>query len=137
MTHPDTHTLDPTPVRADKWLWAARFYKTRRLATEALQAGHIKLNGERCKPSRSLKPGDLLSVERSRTQFELKVLALSSIRGNAELAQLLYLETPASIARRELASALAKGTNGGFAAPAQKPDKRERRQIRSFLEGNT
>lgn len=136
MTQPTTRTVAPTPVRVDKWLWAARFYKTRRLATEALQAGHIRLNGERCKPSKTLKPGDLLSIERSGLQVEIKVLALSFIRGSAEVAHTLYLETPESIARREDAIANARIGGGGRIAPAQKPDKRERRQLRNFLERN-
>nr|MBL8457698.1 RNA-binding S4 domain-containing protein [Zoogloeaceae bacterium] len=134
MNRPTTQDLDQTSVRADKWLWAARFYKTRRLATEALHAGHVRLNGERCKPSKSLKPGDRLDIERNGTQLELEVLALAMLRGNAQFAQTLYLETPASIARREQATALAKMAHGE--QPTHKPDKRERRQIRSFLERN-
>lgn len=136
MTHPSAHALDPTPVRIDKWLWAARVYKTRRLATEALQAGHVRLNSERCKPSKTLKNGDLLCIERNGLQLELQVLALSSIRGSAEIAHTLYVETPASIERRKDAVAVARMTNGGRVAPAQKPDKRERRLIRNFLARN-
>lgn len=137
MTHSNLHTPDPTPLRVDKWLWAARFYKTRRLATEALQAGHVRVNGERCKPSKCLKPGDRVSIEKNGQQFDIEVLALSGIRGNAEIAQTLYLETTESVTRREEASALARMTHGERTAPAQKPDKRERRMIRSFLERNS
>lgn len=136
MSHCALHTADPAPLRVDKWLWAARFYKTRRLATEALQAGHVRVNGERCKPSKCLKPGDLVNVDKNGHQFDIQVLALSSIRASAEIAHTLYLETAESIARRE-ASALARMADGGRTAPAQKPDKRERRMIRSFLERNS
>ena len=137
MSHSALHTPDPAPLRVDKWLWAARFYKTRRLATEALQAGHVRVNGERCKPSKCLKPGDLVSVEKNAQRFDIEVLALSGIRGSAEIAHTLYLETAESITRREEASTLARIAHGGRTAPAQKPDKRERRMIRSFLERNS
>lgn len=125
-------TLETSPVRADKWLWAARFYKTRRLATEALQAGHVRLNAERCKPSRALKPGDVLTIDRNGEQLELRVLALSSNRGNAEHARTLYLETPDSRARRERAGTDARRMTESV-APAHRPDKHERRQILKLI----
>lgn len=87
-------------VRLDKWLWAARFFKTRSLASQAIDAGHIHLNGERAKPARTLKPGDQLRILNAGGEFLVEVLALSEQRGPAAQAQSLYRESAASIAAR-------------------------------------
>ncbi|HEY0821800.1 MAG TPA: RNA-binding S4 domain-containing protein, partial [Rhizobacter sp.] len=89
-------------VRLDKWLWAARFYKTRSLATQEIDKGRIQVNGQVVKPARELKPGDLLEIRQAaQSARTIKVLALSHVRGPAPVAQALYEETPESIARRE------------------------------------
>lgn len=94
----------PAPVRLDKWLWAARFYKTRALAVEEIGKGRVEVNGQPAKPSRDVKPGDLLRLRQGQIQREVEVLGLSHIRGPAPVAQGLYRETPESIAARERAA---------------------------------
>jgi len=92
-------------IRLDKWLWAARFYKTRKLATEAVQGGHVHVvdqnKGSRVKPSRSLAMGETLVITKGLYQFTIEVLQLSDKRGSATIAQQLYQETAESIAQRE------------------------------------
>lgn len=91
-------------LRLDKWLWAARFYKTRALAVEEVSKGRVQVNGQPVKPSRETKLGDLVSLRQGPVQREVKVLGLSHVRGPAPVAQTLYEETPASIAERERAA---------------------------------
>ena len=91
-------------MRLDKWLWAARFYKTRSLATEEVGKGRVLLNGQPAKPSRELKLGDMLRLRIGTVEREVGVLGLSQVRGPAPQAQALYEETPASIAARLLAA---------------------------------
>lgn len=114
-------------TRIDKWLWAARFFKTRSLATDAVERGRVRLNDERCKPARSLKPGDLLDIDNGSTQWQVRVLGLSEQRGPAPVARQLYEETPAGIARREQEA----DRQQLFAEPADairgRPTKRDRR----------
>lgn len=88
-------------VRIDKWLWAARFFKTRSLATDAVDSGRVRLEGERVKPARNVKPGDVLHVVNESGSYVLQVLALSDKRGPASVAQSLYQETDASRVERE------------------------------------
>jgi len=120
-------------VRLDKWLWAARFYKTRSLAIEAINGGKVHLNGSRAKPSKEVKLNDQLRIRRSLTEMTVEVIALSDKRGSATIAQTLYAETDESIADRERLQALRKLSTppGGFAD--HKPDKRERRKIIRFI----
>ena len=87
-------------VRIDKWLWAARFFKTRSLATDAVDNGKVRLGGERIKPARAVKTGDLLAVDNGAESWEVTVMGISDKRGAAPVARLLYAETEASIARR-------------------------------------
>ena len=87
-------------VRIDKWLWAARFFKTRSLATDAVDNGKVRLGGERIKPARAVKAGDLLAIDNGAENWEVAVIGISDKRGAAPVARLLYAETEASIARR-------------------------------------
>ncbi|MDB5919839.1 MAG: RNA-binding protein [Massilia sp.] len=87
-------------VRIDKWLWAARFFKTRSLATDAVDNGKVRLGGERIKPARAVKVGDLLAIDNGAEEWEVAVLGISDKRGAAPVARLLYAETEASITRR-------------------------------------
>ena len=92
-------------VRIDKWLWAARFYKTRSLAREMVDGGKVHIDGQRVKPSKAVRIGQMLQVRQGHDLRDIQVLALSEKRGNAEQAALLYTETEQSIARRETLSA--------------------------------
>jgi ribosome-associated heat shock protein Hsp15 len=123
----------PASTRLDKWLWAARFYKTRALAAEAIDKGRVQLNGQGAKRSRELRPGDRVALrqgERGEIAREVQVLALSEVRGPAPVAQQLYAETPASIAARE-AAALAKAqqVEPAHAIEQGRPTKRDRRHL--------
>ena len=120
------------PVRLDKWLWAARFFKTRGKAREAIVGGKVHLNGARVKPSRLLQPGDRLRVQRGADEFVLTVQRLSSRRGPAAEAQSLFSEDEASRVRREEQAeqrALARQARAGR---ERRPDKRERRRLIRF-----
>src|ERR1700683_4819569 len=90
-----------TTVRIDKWLWAARFFKTRSLASRACELGRVESNGQHVKPSRDVRVGDLLQVKNDSGEFQIEVLALSEMRGPAPIAQALYRETAASRELRE------------------------------------
>ena len=116
-------------VRMDKWLWAARFFKTRSIAARACELGRIKSNGQQAKASREVRVGDLLQVKNDSGDFQVEVLALSEMRGPAAVAQTLYCETEAS---RELRLKLAeerKAMNRFDAYREGKPSKRDRREI--------
>jgi len=116
-------------VRIDKWLWAARFFKSRSLAARACELGRIEFSGQPAKASREVRAGDLLRVKNDSGEFELEVLLLSEIRGPATVAQTLYRETEKS---RELRLKLAEERKAmpHFEAPREgKPSKRDRRQI--------
>ncbi len=116
-------------IRIDKWLWAARFFKTRSLATDAVSGGKIKLNGAPTKPARDLKVGDKLDVFNGDTRWEVVVQALSEKRGPAAEARLLYEETTESIAAREAEQARRKFTQEPAAEIHGRPTKRDRRQM--------
>jgi len=119
-------------VRIDKWLWAARFFKTRSLATRACDLGRIDCNGLPAKPAREVRPGDLLHVRSEAGEFQVEVLGLSEIRGPAPVAQALYHETEASLALR-LKVAEERKAMGNFEAMREgKPSKRDRREIDRF-----
>ena len=119
-------------VRLDLWLWAARFFKTRALARHAIETGKVEIGGQRAKPARSVRVGDLLVVQRGEERFELEAVALSDSRGPASVAQALYRESEASKLAREQARALRAAERAGFRPPDSKPDKRARRLIRAL-----
>lgn len=119
-------------VRADLWLWAARFFKTRRLSREAIEGGKVEHNDGPCKPSRILRAGDRLCVTRGEERYEIEVLGVSSARGPARVAQTLYRESEASRAAREEQRELRRLSRP--LAPPRRPDKQARRQLRRLKE---
>ncbi len=116
-------------VRIDKWLWAARFFKTRSLAQQAVEGGKVKLKGERVKPAKELNIGDPVHVTIAETAWEITVLALSGKRGPASVARTLYEESPESAARRVAQSAMRKLSVDPAHDRHGRPTKRERRQL--------
>ncbi|MGY2223686.1 RNA-binding S4 domain-containing protein [Pseudomonas gingeri] len=118
-------------VRLDKWLWAARFYKTRALAKDAIESGKVHCRGERCKPSREPHVGDELLIRVGFDERTVVVQALSVVRRGAPEAQALYTETEASIARREAAAAQRKAGAVGLTTDG-KPSKKQRRDLFKF-----
>jgi len=119
-------------VRIDLWLWAARFFKTRALAKQAVETGKVDVAGQRAKPSRQLRTGDTLRITRGEETFEVLVSAVSDTRGPAKIAQTLYAETEASRQRRETERATRAAERAGYRAPETKPDKRARKLIRAL-----
>ena len=115
-------------IRLDKWLWAARFFKTRALAKEAIEGGKVHCQGERCKPGKEPKVGDEYVIRAGFDERTVVVRALSMVRRGAPEAQLLYEETADSIARREEAAALRKAGALGVQTDGR-PNKKQRRQI--------
>lgn len=120
-------------IRLDKWLWAARFFKTRSLASQAVNGGKVHLNGKRVKSSRVVEEGNRLLITKGDLEFDITVIGLSKYRRPAKEAQLLYEESPESIERRKDTIEFRKMVNAGRISPAKKPDKRERRKIREFI----
>jgi len=119
-------------VRVDKWLWAARFFKTRALARDAIKGGKVQIDGVRVKPGRVLKDGDRLTVRRDDDTFEITVQDLGDRRVSASLAQEKYREDPAGKARREAAAEQRKQEHQDHLERPRRPDKRQRRQIVKF-----
>lgn len=118
-------------VRLDKWLWAARFYKTRALAKAAIESGKVHCRGERCKPGKEPRVGDELQIRIGFEERTVLVQALSTVRRGAPEAQALYCETEASIAKREQAAALRKAGALGMSTDG-KPSKKQRRDLFKF-----
>ncbi|BAN51146.1 RNA-binding S4 domain-containing protein [Metapseudomonas resinovorans] len=125
---------DDDKVRLDKWLWAARFYKTRALAKEAIEGGKVHHQGDRCKPSKEPRVGDEYVIRAGFDERTVVVRALSVVRRGAPEAQALYEETAESLARREEAAALRKAGALGVQTDGR-PTKKQRRQIQSFRGG--
>ena len=119
-------------MRIDKWLWAARFFKTRSLAQQAIAAGRVKLDEERIKPAQDLKTGETLSVRVGETQWTVKVVGLSEKRGPAEQARKLYEETPASRSERERLLDMRRFSPEPAATLKGRPTKRDRRDLERF-----
>jgi ribosome-associated heat shock protein Hsp15 len=123
--------MGPENVRLDRWLWAARFFRTRGLAQQAIAGGHVHLNGQRVKAARAVRAGDRLEISRGAERYELVVTALAERRGPASVAQGLYQETEASVAARTATRQLRRDLRGS-GPPASRPDKRARRRIIRF-----
>ncbi|WP_040260219.1 MULTISPECIES: RNA-binding S4 domain-containing protein [Pseudomonas] len=121
-------------VRLDKWLWAARFFKTRALAKAAIESGKVHCRGERCKPGKEPRIGDEYQVRTGFDERTVVVKALSDVRRGAPEAQQLYAETEQSIARREQAAAMRKAGALGVSSDG-KPTKKQRRQLFQFRTG--
>lgn len=121
-----------TSVRMDKWLWAARFFKTRALAARACELGRIQSNGQPAKAAREVRIGDLLRVTNDGGDFQVEVLLLSEVRGPASVAQTLYRETEASRELRLKVAAERKAMKQFEELPAGRPSKRDRRKIIQF-----
>lgn len=115
-------------MRVDKWLWAARFFKTRTLAKTAIEGGKVQIDGQRVKVSREIAPGDVLRVRQGWDEREIVVAAVSDQRRAAPIAQTLYEETPESIQRRSRAAEARKAA-GAISRPTQKPGKHERKAL--------
>ena len=131
---------DPSPgdtddgrIRFDKWLWAARFYKTRSLCVQAIDAGQARVNGDRAKPARAMRVGESVSIRKSGIVCEVVITALSDRRGNATAAALLYRETEASAAAREAAQLERRAAELAQPRFPGRPTKRERRKLEDFL----
>jgi ribosome-associated heat shock protein Hsp15 len=123
-------------VRIDKWLWAARFFKTRAMAAKACDLGRIQCGGKDAKPARDVHAGDMLRIRNEGGEFEIEVLALSEIRGPAAVAQALYRETEASKAARLQAAEERKAMREFAPQPEHRPSKRDRRRIIQFRGGH-
>jgi ribosome-associated heat shock protein Hsp15 len=117
-------------MRLDKWLWAARFYKTRALAVDEINLGRVRVNGQPVKPARDVKPGDRLSIRQGVLEREVEVLKLSSTRGPAPIAQTLYVETESSRLKREAAAEARRLAPEPAATLSQgRPTKQDRRRL--------
>lgn len=127
---------EASKVRVDKWLWAARFFKTRNLAKQAIEGGKVHLDGQRVKASKDLTVGMLLRVRQGWDEKEVRVLALSDQRRGADQAALLYEETPESIVRRTEQATQRKLAGALQGQPDGRPNKKQRRQIHRFKQDN-
>ncbi len=123
-------------VRIDSWLWAARFFKTRTLAKNAIEGGKIHIDGNRTKASKAVQSGQTVTISKGTEHFEVVVRGLSNKRGPAKVAQTLYEETSESVAKREMNSEQRKLARAAAAAPDHKPSKKERRDIQRFKRDN-
>ena len=119
-------------VRLDKWLWAARFYKTRSIAKEMIDGGKVHYDGHRVKPSKEVTLGAMIQLRQGFDEKTVEVTGLSERRGNAQAAALLYQETDVSQQKREQAALQRKQTAGAFPKPEGRPNKKERRKIIQF-----
>ena len=134
MTHAATGPLNE--VRADVWLWAARMYKTRSLAKQAIDGGKVDVNGAGCKPAKAVHVGDSIRLTRGEERLELEIIALSEQRGPATAAQLLYRETDASRIAREQLREQRRLSGAGLNRPPTRPNKQERRELRRLKDSS-
>lgn len=128
---PSNFKTDPSKIRIDKWLWAARFFKTRSLASDAVECGKVLLNDVRVKPAKTVALGDVLSIRLGLYQFVVELLQLSDKRGGAPQAQKMYLETAASRLRREVIAIESKANTSTLAGRPTKKDRRDLDKIKS------
>ena len=119
-------------VRIDAWLWAARFFKTRALAKQAIERGRVTVDGAACKPAHTMKIGEALRIASGDETFEITVAGLAHKRGSSTLAQALYRESAASITARENAREQRRAERARYQPPPKRPDKRARRLIRAL-----
>ena len=123
---------DDSKIRLDKWLWAARFYKTRSLAAEAIEGGKVQVNGDRVKRAKPLQVGDEIRIRQGPFEHQIVVSGLSDRRGPAAAAARLYHEKPASLAAREAMALQLKSLHAVFVPERGRPTKKDRREIRRF-----
>ena len=123
---------DAARVRLDKWLWAARFYKTRSLAKTAVDGGKVHLNGARTKPAKEVVAGDRLTVTRGIVEQTVIIVGVSERRGSATVAATLYEETPESVDTRERLRAERRMRAAGLTVPKSRPNKKQRRALREL-----
>jgi ribosome-associated heat shock protein Hsp15 len=123
-------------VRADVWLWAARMYKTRSVAKQAIEGGKVDVNDAGCKPAKVVHVGDRVRLTRGEERLELEILALSEVRGPAPQAQILYRETDESKAAREQAREQRRLSGAGLNRPPRRPNKQERRELRRLKDSS-
>lgn len=128
----DKHQQEQESYRLDKWLWAARFYKTRTLAREMVDGGKVHYNGQRTKPSKEVEIGAMIKLHQGNDEKEVQVLALSNQRKAAPLAQQLYQETEESIKKREQLAWARKANALSMPNPERRPNKKERRDLLKF-----
>lgn len=133
MSAPDSQ--DEIKCRLDKWLWAARFFKTRSLAMTAIESGKVHVDSDRVKPAKEVHTGQVIHIRNKDFEIEVSVLALSNIRKGAPEAALLYMETPASITKRENAKLTGEGEYALRERGAGRPTKRQLRDIKKFTGG--
>ena len=126
-----TEASDAT-VRIDRWLWAARIFKTRSLAKTAIEGGKVHVDGQRTKPAKEVRIGQTLTVSRGSTEITLVISALSEQRGPAKVAQFLYNETDESIEQREILSSRRRMERAGLQVPDSKPSKKDRRSLKKL-----
>jgi len=126
---------DDAKCRIDKWLWAARFFKTRSLATAAIETGKVHVDGDRVKPAKEMHVGQIVHIRNRDFEIEVNILALSNIRRGAPEAALLYAETQASIIKRENAKVTGEGEHALRDRGAGRPTKRQLRDIKKFTGG--
>lgn len=129
----DDDADDDGRVRLDKWLWAARFFRTRSLAKQAIESGHVRYEGERTKVSREVAPGARLNIRQGWDEVEVVVRGLSAVRGGAPVARTLYEETAASRERRE--RAVLERQLAHDAVSPERPNKKQRRDLQRFRRG--
>jgi ribosome-associated heat shock protein Hsp15 len=132
MSGPGKPSAPAEGVRLDKWLWAARFFKTRHLANEAIAGGKVHLNGQRTKPGKDVTVGAKLEISKDQLSWEITVIALSSRRGPAKEAVLLYEETPHSLAKRQADIEQRRADQASDVVSDGRPSKRDRRLIHRF-----
>lgn len=123
-------------VRLDRWLWAARFFKSRAQAKKAVEAGHVELNGRRAKSAKEVAPGDVLSIRRGFAKSQVVVKAVAEQRRNATFAQTLFEETEESIRAREAEAATRRLQRAGLTMPDRKPDRRARQAIKKLQQSS-